>query len=448
MADFSEHLQSLVDDPRETLNIELKCWLDLTNKDDQATLAKAVIALANHGGGYLVLGFKELGDGTFECHEPRPTTLNGFSQDVIARIVATYADPAIQVSVVRRTRNADGGVHPIVDVPGGHRTPIMAKKGSPDQKTLIAHRIYTRRPTPESAEPANAVEWRDLLDRCIRAGRDDLLDAIRGVLDGRSGADSAAPTLALDELKSFAEAGLERWRSLAPEATPNKATDPPGWYTVAYQIAGEIPKRTLPELQELLLTVPGFTGWRPWWVPTRDGIRPYSFDDVLECYLGKDGQRTSDPAHADFWRASPVGQLFLLRGFDEDSHRDTVAPGTAFDITLPVWRIGECLSHAACFAQRLVGEPRPVTFRFTWKGLSGRELKVLQGRRWVYEGHIAKQDFHAASLTVGSDQIADQLPELVYEVLRPVYSLFDLFDLPKALVDEELQRMRGSRRPT
>jgi hypothetical protein len=108
VADFSEHLQSLVDDPRETLNIELKCWLDLTNKDDQATLAKAVIALANHGGGYLVLGFKELGDGTFECHEPRPTTLNGFSQDVIARIVATYADPAIQVSVVRRTRNADG----------------------------------------------------------------------------------------------------------------------------------------------------------------------------------------------------------------------------------------------------------------------------------------------------------------------------------------------------
>lgn len=445
MADIAGHLQALVDDPREALNIEVKRWLDLTSKDEQATLAKAVIALANHGGGYLVLGFNELADGSFECHLPRPTTLEAYSQDLIARLVATYADPAFQVTVERATRESDGGVHPIVHVPGGHRAPIMAKKGSPDQKTLIAHRIYTRRPTPESAEPANAVEWRDLLDRCIRAGRDDLLDAIRGVLDDRNAVASAPTPSVLDELKAFAESGLERWRSLALPATHGEPTDPPGRYTVTYQIAGDLPKRTPAELMDLLLTVPGFTGWRPWWVPTRDGIRPYQYDDLLECYLGQGKQRISDPAHADFWRASPTGRLFLLRGFDEDSHRDTVAPGTAFDITLPVWRMGECLSHAAHVAQRLAGESRPVTFYLTWKGLAGRELVVLQSSRWLDEGHVAKQDYYSTSLTVPSDQIADRLPELVHEVLSPVYGLFDLFQLPKSLVDEELMRMRGNR---
>lgn len=444
MPEITAQLQSLVDDPRETLNIEVKRWLDLAIKDDQAVLAKAAIALANHGGGFIVLGFSELRDGAFECHLPRPATLEGYSQDAIARIVTTYAEPAFQVDVAHVARHADGALHPVVQVPGGHRTPIMAKKGSPDQKTLIPSRVYVRRPTPESAEPGSAVEWRDLLDRCVRAGRDDLLDAIRGVLDGRGERSPAAEPTSLERLQAWAEAGISRWRALAPAAEGDKPIDPPGTYTVSYQIEGELPQRSLSEVLDLLRGIPGYTGWRPWWVPTRDGIRPYQFDSLIECYHGHEAnKRTTDPAHADFWRASTQGQLLLIRGYDEDSHRERAAPGTAFDLTLPVWRIGECLMHAATYASRFAGEPRPVTFSVTWSGLRDRELVHLEGRRMLFPGHAAKQDSFTASLTTDSNTIADQLPELLHGLLHPLYSLFDFFDLPKALVDEEIQRMRS-----
>lgn len=443
MVEIAAQLQSLVDDPREALNIEVKRWLDLTAKADQAVLAKAAIALANHGGGFVVLGFEEHADGAFAPHLPRPARMDVYSQDAIARIVATYAEPAFQVEVSHVARQADGASHPVVQVPGGHRTPIMAKKGSPDQKTLIPGRVYVRRPTPESAEPGTTVEWRDLLDRCVRAGRDDLLDAIRGVLDGRGERSPRAEPTNLERLEHWVQAGTERWQALAPAAKDGQPVDPPGTYTVAYQVEGGLPRRTLAETLELLRDVPGYTGWRPWWVPTREGIRPYQFDGAIECYHGLAGnKRTTDPAHADFWRANAAGQLILIRGLDEDSGSERVRPGTAFDLTLPVWRVGECLMHAATFTSRLVDEPRPITFRASWAGLRNRELVHLERRRMLFEGHVAKQDAFTTSLTVDSNRIADQLPELVHGLLRPLYQLFDFFELPKVLVDEEIQKMR------
>lgn len=444
MPEIAAQLHSLVDEPREALNIEIKRWLDLSDKSDQCTVAKAAIALANHGGGFLVLGFEELSDGSFRSHEPRPSSLDSFSQDVVARIVATYAEPAFQVAVTHVARQADGATFPVIQVPGGHRTPIMAKKGSPDQKTLIAGRTYIRRPTPESAEPASAVEWRDLLDRCVRAGRDELLDAIRGVLDGRGTLPPTEPS-EMDRLASWVSAGVVRWRALAPAPQGSEPVDPPGTYLVAYQIEGDLPPHTLGDVLLKLRDVPGYTGWRPWWVPSREGIRPYQYDGAIECYHGLDGKRTADPAHADFWRVNNHGQALLIRGYDEDSYADQVSQGTVFDLTLPIWRIGECLMHAAGFTERLLQEPRRITFMVKWTGLAGRELASLDRRREIYPGHASKQDELTVSVTADSDRIADQLPELLYELLLPLYSLFDFFELRKTLVDDEVQRMRSGR---
>ena len=49
--------------PVEDLDAEYKGWLDLRTESDRARLAKAVIALANHGGGVVILGFEELSTG-------------------------------------------------------------------------------------------------------------------------------------------------------------------------------------------------------------------------------------------------------------------------------------------------------------------------------------------------------------------------------------------------
>jgi hypothetical protein len=59
--------------------------------------------------------------------------------------------------------------------------------------------------------------------------------------------------------------------------------------------------------------------------------------------------------------------------------------------------------------------------------------------------YTARQERYRADLTVQADQIGDQLPELVGRVIRPLYELFDFFQLPATLPLEELERMRRDR---
>lgn len=55
----ANELEALLSEPREDLSVEYKAWLDLSTSEGKATIAKAAIALANHGGGFIVLGFTE-----------------------------------------------------------------------------------------------------------------------------------------------------------------------------------------------------------------------------------------------------------------------------------------------------------------------------------------------------------------------------------------------------
>lgn len=68
-------IDELLAEPREALDVEVKEWLDLSENGHRALLAKEIIALANHRGGYVVVGFEELADGSFQPASPRPATL-------------------------------------------------------------------------------------------------------------------------------------------------------------------------------------------------------------------------------------------------------------------------------------------------------------------------------------------------------------------------------------
>lgn len=347
---LDSNLEALVTRPREDLHIEIKNWVDLTDPAGKATLAKAIIALANHGGGFVVIGLAELDDGTFAPADNRPPNLTPYSQDAVNGIVQAYAAPAFHCAVHHLDHPATGDRFPVIQVPGGHRVPVQAIKGSPDQRTLVNGKYYIRRQGPQSAEPATAEEWRDLVMRCVRAGRDDLLVAIRDVLAGHAPEASSAPTI-LEDLQEWASPGIEKWQSLVPGDQYGNPAVPRGFYCVAYAIDGSFERPSLVELSSILkLSMIQHTGWPAWWLPTMPDIEPYPIDGMLECDMGvASGRLLSDPQHADFWRASLYGRLLLIRGLLEDN-LEGIEPGQIFSLTTPIWRAGECLLHAAAVA--------------------------------------------------------------------------------------------------
>jgi hypothetical protein len=332
---------------------------------------------------------------------------------------------------------------PIIVVPGGHKVPIKAKRSGPNGQVIQQHTCYIRRPGPQSEPPQTAQEWDTFLARCLSNRRDELLDSFRLIMEG--GASTAPVETEVDRVTKWFEASKARWKELAerlPDGHPARLEH--GYYAVAFEAVGDFEPRSGGRLLEALRAgVVRHSGWPPFWVPTRKGIEPRIYEGNVECWLGPNS-KIQEPHHSDFWRASPQGQFFLIRGYQEDGEIKGSRPGKLFDITLPTWRLGEILLYAASMARQLGAPQAKIILIAEWTGLHGRELTHLSGTRLLFEGHLSHQDRYRTSLAVQADQIGDMLPELVHRVLHPLYELFDFFQLPMTLVTEELAQMRAN----
>jgi uncharacterized protein (DUF1330 family) len=175
------HLADLLLYPQEDLDKEFKGWLDLTNDDDKASLAQALLALANHGGGYIVLGYRPK---PLEPDIRTGQTVAIYSDDNVNGIVEKYADPSFQCNVELVTHPANAQQFPIIRVPGIHKVPIRAKRSGPNEKHVQKDKYYIRRPGPKSEPPQTAAEWSELINRCVLNNREEMLDTIRSILLG------------------------------------------------------------------------------------------------------------------------------------------------------------------------------------------------------------------------------------------------------------------------
>lgn len=443
-------LADLLVDLREGLDVEVKNWLDLEGNDtDKAIFAKAALALANHGGGFIILGFEEA-EGRFVEAPNRPPALDRYNQDRINGIVQRYSDPSFHCSVHLVPR-PDGAIYPVVVVPGGHRIPVRARRDGPNGIQVSNHAIYIRKPGPRSEAPQNSQEWDALLARCLSNRRDEMFDQIRNLITGSTPRDDDAAEPA--RLERWIEEGLGRWQALVDGIPVGSGPRfPHGHYRFAYEIIGDRRPVGLAQLPDVIrASVVRHTGWPPFWYPNRAGIEPYPVDGAVECWLGGDPDtrpEDRDAAHSDFWRIHHEGLAILMRGHDEDCMQDQrapIAPGTVFDICLPVWRVGEALLQAEQLAANLFEGPASIQFVAVYEGLANRELVSVDRRRMMHDGRVAHQNTIRLTSHVEASAITPNLPEIVTPLLAPLYELFNFFQLPIQLVSEELARMRGVR---
>lgn len=263
-------------------------------------------------------------------------------------------------------------------------------------------------------------------------------------MDG--GAGKQVRQTALDRIDEWFQDSADRWRELTDHLpAEHGARTAHGRYAVGYQIVGDFDApRGAGLLEALRAGCVRYTGWPPFSVPTREDIAPYMYEGNIECWIARDGEEHG-PAHSDYWRVSPECKFFLWRGYQEDdSERSEIEPGTLFDLTLPVWRIGEILLHAASMARQIGANDAKVVFVADWNGLAGRRLAAFANPdRTFLETYVSQQDTYRASLEVQASQIEDALPELVDRIVRPMYELFDFFPLPPTLPSEELAKLRN-----
>jgi len=92
-------IQELVNQPRESLAVELKNWINPEEPTGIITLVKAAIAMRNNNGGFILIGFDN--DTCQPIHEDVPENVQElFNKDTIQGLVTRYASEFFEVDPV------------------------------------------------------------------------------------------------------------------------------------------------------------------------------------------------------------------------------------------------------------------------------------------------------------------------------------------------------------
>lgn len=445
--DINSRFEDWLLSPRETLDFEVKQWLDMRDIETRGVIAKALIALENHGGGFLLFGYKENGDKSLSPDPNRPTSLEPYLTDAMNAIVKRCAEPAFHVEVTLQRHPALGEEYPLVRVAGTSKVPVRSDSTTPGG-SLKQHVYYIRAPGPESRGPLNAGEWDALLRRAITNQREEIVSLLRALVPASTtGVVWQAPLTEAEALRAFADKAKSRWEELNSslgESNPSKITL--GHFSFAARVVGVSRNLDSQGILAVNETAKRYTGWPAFVTLHQEKTKPSLVDGCIEAWLAHIS--SPDVGHADFWRIDPKGgDFFLLRGYQEDSldpARGFGKPGVLFELTLPVWRLGEFLLRVLDLADAMYEPSYEVLVECEWDGVAGRHLFSHNLRRHA-PPYAATETAIRTTGSFPQNVLRELLPEAVETLTKPLYEHFEFFVPPDKFFAEELGEMTKNR---
>lgn len=426
-----DDLADLVENPRETLEIELKQWLDLDDHKARASVARHIAAISNHGGGYLIFGFED----DYSVDENRPTSFVNYNRDGISSIVRKYLSPSLHCDV-ETVAATNGDKFVVVRVPGHGPTPITSLRGGPSDakgrpQGIRSNTVYIRSVGP-SSEPITTGDWSGLIRRCVMNDRNLLLRQLTQLF----GPQVPIGISTSKRLRDWANTVEQRFRSVL-EGTPEFVWPVPlgeNYYQLSYLISHGDEDKTIAGLRDLLNEANNevrdtvWTGWSMFYPFSPKEIAPSVFPehedgtggDLLETNLISLDQDHSTTM-PDFWRVSPDGRASLIRGFREDVRLNKeyswVSPETI------VRETAELVCHARAYASRFPLSTT-VSFRCTWVGLEGRVIDDFDSSIHWRRGQVCKANTRTKEGEWSVVQLNTSWEEIVWELSAPILSLF------------------------
>jgi hypothetical protein len=444
--DINSRFEDWLLSPTETLDFEVKQWLDMTDPEAHGTIAKALIALENHGGGFLLIGYKENAAKKLVPDPMRPGSMESYLTDAINAIIKKRAEPSFHVEVTLQQHPETKEEYPLIRVTGQSKVPVRSDSATPGG-SLKQHVYYVRAPGPESRGPINAAEWDALLRRALLNQREEIVKVLRTFLTIGSDLIGSVPTNEQETLHTFAQACIKRWESLnesLPAEHPSKITL--GQFSFAARVLGVRRNVTAKEIIEANQLARRYTGWSTFVTIHQEQTKPKLVDDCIEAWLAN--VNYPDVGHADFWRIDPQGNFFLLRGYQEDTldPRKTFGePGKLFEATLPVWRLAEFLLRVADLADFMFEPDFEILVECEWTGLAGRQLFVHNMRRHIPGGHTTAQPSVKTKGKFAQQVVRELLPDTVKALTHSLYEHFDFFSPSDSFYSEEVAEMTKSR---
>ena len=183
-------ITSFLRQPSEGLQVEVKNWLDPRTEESVSKIIKAIFAIRNRNGGFLIIGYNN------DTLLPDRYTLDQnvetlYHVDIVQALVSRYTNIPFEIAVSIRER--DGQRHPVIIVPEGVRIPVIVKRdlfANGGKKLLQEGDLYFRtllsNGTPSSARIL-PVDYPELMEICFENREADIGRFLRRHLSGIDG---------------------------------------------------------------------------------------------------------------------------------------------------------------------------------------------------------------------------------------------------------------------
>ena len=460
----SNQLTLLLQRPTESLNVEVKTWLDPATPEGVAKIVKGVFALRNRNGGSFVVGFDN------DSLLPDPCSLQGevaavYHSDAVQALISLYANAPFEVGVELVPVGA--AFHPVIIVPAGVRVPVVVKRDlalgpgakRPEKNLLSKGDLYFRT-LGANGTPSSSVigpnDYSDLLEICFENREADIGRFLRrhlgrtehtAVLDAMlPGQEQPSPTLQsrcralimrgdAAAAAAFAAAAAARPDAVPPEWLPS---DP---LVLAVALCLDPQKPEALPTNDFLRSVyggnPNYTA-RPMWRDTRSQQNQNAWPKVKGDAWEAINVNFGVFPHSEFSLLAPTGNFFLRRIMQDDLRPSMVAPGSCMDEKLMTLRVAEVfavgLAMAKSFGWALDGT---AGFVFRWSGLAGRSLGAWANTMlWDIGGSGTAHDAAAESFVeLLLDTPLTALEPYVSRAVGPLFSKFDGYEAPQMLVE-------------
>lgn len=485
-------IDDLLKHPTEGLNVEVKSWLDPSASAGIAKIVKGVFALRNRNGGYLIIGLDDKTLKPDSANKPEKIR-ETYHADTVQGIVSKYASSLFEVEV--GFGQIDGVDIPVIVVPTGVPFPIATRAHLDDvtgRKLIEFGEVYFRtlrtNGTPSTAA-AQPQDWKDIVEVCfenreadlgrflrrlIGSGNQDtavLLEAIIAPLKPKSGGDDGGggtpikgdpdrggglsgsgampPSGALrDRATSFLDVGLAKFtaevaaQKLSLEAL--RIATGGSWEVSLVIDPPKIDQLPTDSFRRALASSnPRLTGW-PVWLDSSDfqnaANRPIVRDNGWETFIVSLEHWSN---HLDFYRFDPNGKFYLHRNLQDDAV-SKIKPGTVLDPILATIRTAEAVMVGLAFVKALgwKSEEAMLGFAVRWSKLRGRRLESWANpMAYISPRGQASDDIAVGYTQLRADTPTNAIAPTVEELLRPLFVLFDGFQMPSTSTEAWVQRL-------
>ncbi len=460
----SSRVHELVERPGESLSVELKRWIDPTSPEGISKIVRAILALRNHGGGYLVIGFDN--ETLKPDSENAPTDIrSAFHIDKIQGLISRFSSEPFEIAV--EFPECNGQIYPVIVIPSGVKTPVASKSDLllNEIKLISTDDVFVRSLRANNTPSTTKASWKDwptIVEVCFDNREADIGRFLRRHLSGltpemvRDFTAAIAKGVKLetsveDDLMQYLREGATRFNNVLVERAVSLPEH--GTWEIALILVGRVPAHSANRefLNLLDSNNPDYTGW-PVWLDSRGftdkNARPYVFEGVWEAFITAIGAGWNP--HADFMRFDPKGRFYLRRALQDDISESprSPAPLSVLDFGLPIFRCAEAIAVGIAFAKAMGCDPENtvLAFAFRWTRLRGRELgSWAQPERFILPGRRAYQDEVTVFVNVPLETPLSALSEYVNQVVQQLYEVFDGYSLGKDVV-ENLTRQLVERR--